>query len=93
MVKTDLLMQAGIEFRIQSLVRELRSTCRTMWPKKKKKKENIGAIYRPEQDTEKELSQSVQTQVCKEHRGMCFKVIDLPDYMPRETEHLFAEFF
>ena len=60
---------------------------------KKKKKENVGGIDRPEQDTEKELSQSVQTQVCKEHRGMCFKVIDLPDYMPRETEHLFAEFF
>lgn len=38
MVKTALLMQAGIEFRIQSLVRELRSTCRTMWPKKKRKK-------------------------------------------------------
>ena len=27
---------------------------------KKKKKENIGSIDRPEQDTEKELSQSVQ---------------------------------
>ena len=37
MVKTALLMQAGVEFRIQSLVRELRSTCRTMWPKKREK--------------------------------------------------------
>ena len=90
MVKTALLMQAGIEFRIQSLVRELRSTCCTMWPKKK---ENIGAIDRPEQDTEQELSQSVQAQACKEHRRMCFKVIGLPDYVPRETGHLFAEFF
>ena len=60
---------------------------------KKKKKENIGSIDRPEQDTEKELSQSVQIQVRKEHRGMCFKVIDLFNYMPRETGHLLEQFF
>lgn len=43
----------------------------------KKKGENIGSIDCPEQDTEKELSPSVQIQACKEHRGTCFRVIDL----------------